>query len=67
MTLKEAKPIIDGMSYRQLLSRWRFAPTGDPMFIDKVGHYYAEVMEIKRIEIGDVEAAKTSKALGFNR
>jgi len=40
MTTEELKQEIDGMSYESLLSKWRFAPIGDPMFVEEVGNYY---------------------------
>lgn len=38
------KTYIDPLSYEQLLSRWRFAPTGDPWFQDPTGRYWGEHM-----------------------
>ncbi|UCC41425.1 MAG: hypothetical protein JSV96_08405 [Candidatus Aminicenantes bacterium] len=40
----ENKKIIDGMSYEVLLSRWRFAPIGDPWFQGETGDYWSERM-----------------------
>ncbi len=39
MENQDYKDIIDNMSYEQLLSRWRNAPVGDPIFQGEVGEY----------------------------
>ena len=62
---EETKKLIDSMSYREMLSRWRFAKVGDPMFQGVVGDYYAEVMARKRTEIGDEKHSKISKEIGW--
>jgi hypothetical protein len=59
------KAWIDGATYEQLLSRWRSAPVGDPMFADDTGKYYTGVMAAKRQEVGDTEHVRASKAIGW--
>jgi len=65
MNSEEMKKWIDDASYEQLLSRWRSAPVGDPMFIGGVGSYYKEKMAEKQSQIGDEEAVRASKRIGW--
>jgi len=55
------KSWIDNSSYEGLLSRWRFAPAGDPMFTGDTGQYYKKVMAEKRAADpgGHVAASKS--------
>ena len=62
---EDLKRWIDSATYEQLLSRWRYAPVGDPMFRDEVGKYYSEVMAKKRDEVGHEEAVRASKNIGW--
>ena len=52
------KKWIDEASYEQLLSKWRFAPIGDPMFQGDTGDYYAKVMREKREHVDHVQVSK---------
>lgn len=61
----EQKQWIDGASYTELLHRWRFASTGDPMFQDDTGKYFAEVMFAKRKQVGDAGHVAASKEVGW--
>ena len=63
MTDEERKKWIDGASYSELLSKWRYAPAGDPFFRGEVGGYYQEQMTKKKAEVGDEEAVRISKSL----
>jgi len=65
MTKDEMKYRIDNAGYRQLLSKWRFASSGDPFFEGEVGDYYNKVMERKGRELGDAECARISKSIGW--
>ena len=65
MTPEEMKVWIDKASYEQLLSHWRFAPAGDPLFIGEIGDYYKEKMAEKRSNVGDEEAVRASKSIGW--
>lgn len=57
---KEQKRWLDEASYEQLLSHWRYAPIGDPMFLGECGDYYTKVLSQKRDADpkGHVEASK---------
>ena len=52
------KEWIDNASYVELLRKWRFAPSGDPMFKGSTGIYYADVMFRKRDQCDHVQASK---------
>ena len=60
----ENKAHIDGLTYRGLLERWRYAPAGDPWFQGETGRYWGERMNQKRDEVDHAEAVATSKSLG---
>lgn len=59
------KNYIDNLSYGQLLSRWRFAPVGDPWFQGATGDYWAERMAELRRQGADHVGA--SKIIGWQR
>ena len=64
---KENKEHIDNLSYRQLLSHWRFARIGDPWFQGETGDYWSKRMnELRRQPGGDALHVATSKALGWD-
>lgn len=67
MTIQDLKNKIDGMSYEQLLGHYRFAPSGDPMFVGEVGEYYMKVMAERKKIVGDAEHTATSKLIGWER
>lgn len=58
----ELKTEIDAQSHYILLSRWRFAPVGDPMFQGESGEYWSKRMAEKRSE-DNAQAVADSKAL----
>lgn len=59
------KTQIDGMTYEDLLRRWRYAVVGDPIFQGDVGKYYSDRMFTLRD--GDPAAAvAASKRIGWN-
>jgi hypothetical protein len=62
----EQRRWIDSASYESLLSRWRSAPVGDPMFQGDTGDYYARVMAEKRKQVGQAEHVRASKAIGWD-
>jgi hypothetical protein len=62
MTDKQ-KAWIDNATYRQMLSLWRFASLGNPMFRGDTAEYYAKVMDEKRPS--DAEHSQVSKDLGW--
>jgi len=61
---EEMKDWIDNASYESLLSKWRFAPVGDPFFRGEIGEYYKKIMAQKREEVGNIEHTRVSKSLG---
>jgi hypothetical protein len=61
----DIKERIDEMPYAQMLSCWRFAPIGDPMFQGEVGEYFRKEMLEKRNT--EDNPASTSKAVGWER
>lgn len=61
---KNNRETIDSMSYEELLSNWRFAPTGDPWLEGETGKYFGERMS--ELKTRDPEAAvAASKAIGW--
>ena len=62
---EENKKHIDSLSYEQLLSHWRFAPSGDPWFQGETGDYWSSILNKKKEEIGVDEAAHISKDIGW--
>jgi hypothetical protein len=65
-TAVELKKWIDDAPYDELLRKWRFAPSGDPLFMGEVGEHFREVMFRKKRELGDVEAVAASKRIGWS-
>ena len=63
----QMKAWIDGATYEQLLSRWRFAPAGSPWFQGEVGRYYEKVMAEKRESVGHDAHVAASKNIGWDR
>ena len=64
MTLTpENKAHIDGLTYGQLLSQWRFAPVGDAWFQGETGDYWSKRMAELRDQGADHVGA--SKAAGW--
>jgi hypothetical protein len=62
---EKMKKTIDDMSYESMLSLWRKAPAGHPMFQGETGEYYSEVMAKKRKVMGDAAHVAASKAIGW--
>ena len=62
------KAYIDGLGYGALLSRWRFAPVGDPWFQGETGAYWGKRMQEVRDEPGgQARHVSESKAIGWER
>lgn len=59
------KEWIDRANYTELLSRWRFASSGDSAFEGETGEYYIEVMKRRREEVGPEGAVLASKTVGW--
>lgn len=64
---KEQKEWIDNASYQELLYKWRFAPSDNPMFKKDTGEYYSKVLTAKRTEIGATAAVQASKNIGWTK
>ena len=62
---KENKKYIDSLSYEQLLSHWRFAQSGDLWFQGETGDYWGSTMNMKKKEVGQNEAVRISKDIGW--
>ena len=65
MIHQDIKDRIDHMSYTEMLSKWRFAPVGDPMFQGEIGDYFSMVMGKKKEVLADGEHSQVSKAIGW--
>ena len=52
------KESIDSATYAELLKKWRFAPSGDPMFQGDTGEYFSLVMHRKRICVDFIQISK---------
>ena len=63
----EEKKSIDEMGYESMLSLWRMAPVGHPMFQGDTGDYYAQVMGEKRAAIGNAAHVVASKSIGWDK
>lgn len=59
----ELKKQIDEMNYEQMLHRWRFAPSGDPMFESEAGEYFKDRMTRLR-DFGE-DHVSASKKIGW--
>ena len=64
---EKLKKQINEMSYESMLSRWRFAPLGDPLFQGEIGDYFAKVMREKREKLEEGEHARISKKIGWEK
>lgn len=65
MIPKKMKDWIDTASYEELLTKWRFAPSDSPWFQGEVGVYFGKVMSKKKEEVGEAEAVRASKNIGW--
>ena len=63
---EETKKSIDSMDYEGMLSLWRFAKVGHPMFQGEIGKYFNKVMNEKRDALSDDERVQASKNIGWN-
>jgi hypothetical protein len=57
---------IDGASLEQLLSKWRFAPSGDPLLQGEVGEHFSKTMFAKR-DADNAAWVAASKSIGWGR
>ena len=63
---EKTRKYIDGLTLDQLLSKWRFAPIGDPMLQGETGDYFSKVMSEKRKAAGDGAWTAASKSVGWD-
>ncbi len=56
---EKLKKEIDEMDYASMLSQWRFAPVGTPIFQGESGDYFLKVMAEKRKTTDHVKVSKT--------
>ena len=61
---EERKAHIDGLSYEQLLSKWRFAPMGESWFQGETGKYWGDRLAEKR-DADPGGAVAASKLIGW--
>ena len=62
---KEQKDWIDQSPYIELLRKWRFSKSGDPLFQGECGKYYVDKMYERRKQVGIDCHTSASKAIGW--
>lgn len=62
---EDQKKWIDNAPYIELLRKWRFCASGDPLFEGECGLYYALAMKDRRSRVSPAEHTAASKALGW--
>ena len=63
---KAHKEHIDKLTYMGLLSRWKFARSGDPWMSGDTGTYWGDRMkELRSQEGGQEEHVRCSKKIGW--
>ncbi len=62
---QDKKAEIDAMDYRQMLAKWRFTPSGSPLFQDgpAFDYFNARMQRLKAEDPGGAVAA--SKSIGW--
>jgi len=61
------KEHIDNMIYEGLLSKWRYAPVGDPWFQGETGKYWGDRMrELREQPGGNEKHVTASKRIGWD-
>ncbi len=61
---EDLKKEINEMSYESMLSQWRFAPVGAPMFQGESGDYFSKVMA-EKAKVADT--VRASKDIGWGK
>lgn len=64
---EELKKKIDAMSYREMLSKRRFAPIGAPIFQGESGDYFSKAMREKGEKLEAGEHSRISKDIGWQK
>lgn len=62
---EDVKIEIDNMSYYDLLKKWRFAPSGDPILSGKMYQYFTDAMGEKREKEDD--PTEISRLVGWRQ
>lgn len=67
MVMEDSEMIIwiDKATYKELLTKWRFAPSGDPFFQGDIGGYFYQSMSTKKEKLKDGEHSKISKEIDW--
>lgn len=63
MIPENIKKEIDNMNYYELLKKWRFAPSGDPILSGEIGEYFSDKMTSKKYE--EKDPMKISDLVGW--
>lgn len=58
--------MIDLWSYVDMLRKWRFETSGDPMFQGPMGRYFSFIMEQKKFLLSQDEQVTFSKMVGWD-
>lgn len=65
MLTESMKKRIDAMSYSEMFSQRRFAPSGSPLFAGETGDYFLKVMAEKEEKLQPGEKSAMSKRMGW--
>ena len=63
---EEERKNILGMSYYDMLKKWRFCPIGSGYFSGEKGTFFRRTMEEKKLELSVDEAVRISKKVGWD-
>ena len=62
----ELKAAIDELPYEEMLRRWRFTPSGDPVFEGESAEYFGKRMaELRAQPGGNDRHVSASKSIGW--
>ena len=65
--MPEQRRYIDAMTYREMLSHWRYDPLGSELFQGECGEYFKQRMAALRAEVGEDGHVTASKTIGWER
>jgi len=65
MGKKVMRDWMDGASYLELLTRWRFADEDDGIFQNDMGKRYVRVMGEKKSKLSEADQVAISKRVGW--
>jgi hypothetical protein len=65
MISQDIKNKIDNMSYSEMLSEWRFSPSGNSLFEGEAGSYFSYSMNEKKKKLSPEDQVAISKAIGW--